>query len=557
MTQDPDAQAESGDAPILWTPSPERAAASEMARFLRWLEESGRGSFADYDALWRWSIADAEGFWLAVAAFFDLRFSTPPSRALGSDAMPGADWFPGATLNYTDQLFRWAEAEPDRIAIRWRRETGRGTLTRAEFAARAGALSRRLAALGVGEGDRVVAILPNGPESLIAFAAAASLGAIWSLCSPDMGLAAVVDRFKQIEPKVLIAANGYVHNGREVDRVAFAQEVIEALPTLEKVVSAQILGGAPALPDSDDFEAMTAADGGGAPATVQVPFSAPLWVVYSSGTTGNPKPIVHSHGGILLEAMKFTLHADLKEDDVFQWLTASGWIMWNTQLVALLKGCGLTLFDGAPNTPDMGEVWRFAGETGVTYFGAGAAYFTACMKDGVKPTEVADLSAIRSVSSTGSPLPPEAYDWIYAHVSPDCWLAPISGGTDLAGAFVGGCPLLPVRAGEMQCRWLGMAVEAWDEAGNRLDDAVGELVCTRPTPAMPLYFWGDADGSRLHESYFDTYPGVWRHGDWIRIAPSGGSVIYGRSDATINRRGLRLGSSEIYRAVEGLDEVVD
>ncbi|MEM6440832.1 MAG: acetoacetate--CoA ligase, partial [Pseudomonadota bacterium] len=238
-------------------------------------------------------------------------------------------------------------------------------------------------------------------------------------------------------------------------------------------------------------------------------------------------------------------------------LTASGWIMWNTQLVALLKGCTLTIFDGAPNNPDMGEVWRFAGETCVTYFGAGAAYFTACIKDGVKPTQVADLSAIRSISATGSPLPPEAYDWIYAHVASDCWLAPISGGTDLAGAFVGGCPLLPVRAGEMQCRWLGMAVEAWDEQGNRLDDAVGELVCTRPSPAMPLYFWGDEDGSRLHESYFDTYPGVWRHGDWIRIAPSGGSVIYGRSDATINRRGLRLGSSEIYRAVENLEEVVD
>ncbi|MEM6439888.1 MAG: acetoacetate--CoA ligase, partial [Pseudomonadota bacterium] len=545
MTQavqaDPDAAPDAGDAPILWTPSAERAEASEMARFMRWLSDTGRGDFPDYDALWRWSVEDAEGFWPALAAFFDLRFSSPPTRALGSDAMPGADWFPGATLNYTDQLFRWAEEDPDKTAIRWRRETARGTLARAEFAARAGALSRRLSAFGVTQGDRVVAILPNGPESLIAFAAAASLGAIWSLCSPDMGKAAVVERFRQIEPKILIAANGYVHNGRRIDRGPFVAEVRQALPTLEKTLCARLLERAPALPDSEDFDAATAPDGQGAPPTVQVPFQAPLWVVYSSGTTGNPKPIVHSHGGILLEAMKFTLHADLKEDDVFQWLTASGWIMWNTQLVALLKGCALTIFDGAPNNPDMGEVWRFAGETCVTYFGAGAAYFTACMKDDVKPTEVADLSAIRSVSATGSPLPPEAYDWIYAHVAPDCWLAPISGGTDLAGAFVGGCPLLPVRAGEMQCRWLGMAVEAWDEAGHRLDDAVGELVCTRPSPAMPLYFWGDEDGSRLHESYFDTYPGVWRHGDWIRIAPSGGSVIYGRSDATINRRGLRLG----------------
>lgn len=553
----PPVEASGGDAPILWAPSPERAAASEMARFRRWLAAERGLDFADYAALWEWSTTDLRAFWGALRDFFDLRFSARETTVLGRETMPGAEWFPGARLNYADQIWRHVAEGRERPALIWRAETGEGVLTFGELADRAAALAANLRHLGVQPGDRVAAILPNRPESQIAFLATVSIGATWSLCSPDMGRVAILDRFRQIAPKVLIAADGYVHGGRAVERLTAVREMAAELPGLETLIVVNHLPEAPARPEGALDWAALVEGGEGPPETAQVAFDHPLWIVYSSGTTGNPKPIVHGHGGILLEGVKFSLHADLTERDVFMWLTASGWIMWNTQFAPLLRGGPAAIFDGAPGRPDMGEVWRFAGRAGVTYFGAGAAYFTACLKDGVVPREVADLSALRSVSATGSPLPPEAYDWIYAAVSPDVWLAPISGGTDVSGAFVGGNPELPVRSGEMQCRWLGMRVEAWDENGRALHDQVGELVCTRPTPAMPLFFWGDADGTRLHESYFDTYPGVWRHGDWIRIAPSGGSVIYGRSDATINRRGLRLGSSEIYRAVEGLEEVVD
>ena len=554
----PDAIEDSGDAPILWTPSPERAEASEMARYMRWLKANRGLDFADYAALWDWSTTDLAGFWTSIRDFFDLRFSAPETRVLDRAVMPGARWFEGARLNYADQIWRQVAAgDPDRPAILWRTETAQGALSWRQLADRAASLAANLKAMGVQPGDRVCAILPNVPESQIAFLATASIGAVWSLCSPDMGKAAILDRFRQIAPKVLIAADGYVHQGRSVDRRALADEVLAGLAPGARMIRVPLLPETPPAPEGAAEWAALIEGAEGPPATEQAPFDHPLWVVYSSGTTGNPKPIVAGHGGLLLEALKFTLHADLTEGDTFQWLTSSGWIMWNTQLVPLMKGATVVLFDGAPNRPDMGAVWRFAAQSGVTFFGAGSAYFTACLKDGVVPKDICDLSRLRSVSATGSPLPPEAYDWIYANVAADAWLCPISGGTDIAGAFVGGNPMLPVRAGEMQCRWLGTRVEAWDEEGRPMTDKVGELVCAAPMPSMPLFFWGDDDGSRLHESYFDTYPGVWRHGDWIRIAPSGGAVIYGRSDATINRRGLRLGSSEIYRAVEGLDEVVD
>lgn len=554
----PDAIEDSGDAPILWTPSPERAQASEMARYIRWLKAERGLDFADYAALWDWSTTDLAGFWTSIRDFFEVRFSAPETRVLDRPVMPGAKWFEGARLNYADQIWRQVGAgDPDRPAILWRTETAQGALSWRQLADRAAALAGHLRALGVQPGDRVCAILPNVPESQIAFLATASIGAVWSLCSPDMGKAAILDRFRQIAPKVLIAADGYVHQGRSVDRRALAAEVLEGLAPGARMIRVPLLPETPPAPEGALEWAGLIEGAEGPPVTEQVPFDHPLWVVYSSGTTGNPKPIVAGHGGLLFEALKFTLHADLTARDTFQWLTSSGWIMWNTQLVPLMRGARVVLFDGAPNRPDMGAVWRFAAQSGVTFFGAGSAYFTACLKDGVVPKEICDLSKVRSVSATGSPLPPEAYDWIYANVAADAWLCPISGGTDIAGAFVGGNPMLPVRAGEMQCRWLGTRVEAWDEAGRPMTDKVGELVCAAPMPSMPLFFWGDADGTRLHESYFDTYPGVWRHGDWIRIAPSGGAVIYGRSDATINRRGLRLGSSEIYRAVEGLDEVVD
>ena len=539
--------------PILWTPSNERAQASSMARFIRWLEAERGLTFADYHALWNWSVTDLDGFWTAIVAFFDLPISGW-SEVLPEARMPGADWFPGATTNYATQMLRHAENRPGDVALILQSETiGRQELTWAELRDRVGAAQAGLRVMGVQKGDRVVAILPNTPDALISFLATVSLGAIWSLCAPDMGHVAILDRFRQIEPKVLIAQDGYVHGGKTIDKRPVLDQIAAELPSLAHKVMISTLGDTPA--GWTPFAALQAAPQ--VPQIVPVEFSHPLWIVYSSGTTGNPKPIVHGHGGVLLEAAKQSLHQDLGPTDRFCWLTSSGWIMWNAQWAALGQGATVAMFDGAPNHPDMLEVWRFVAREHLTYFGAGAAFFMGCEKAHIQPGTDLDLTALRSLGSTGSPLSQEGYDWIYAQVKSDLWLAPISGGTDFAGAFVLGHPMMPVRAGEMQCRALGNAVRAYDPDGNELIGEVGELVCTSPLPSMPLMFWGDEDGSRLYESYFDTYPGVWRHGDWISFTETGGSIIYGRSDATINRRGLRLGSSEIYRAVEALPQVMD
>lgn len=539
--------------PILWQPDPARAEASTLAQFIRWLEAELRLTFSGYDALWEWSVTDLEGFWTAIIAFFDLPVAGW-TEVLPERKMPGADWFAGAQTNFAAQMLRHAAARPDDEAIVLHSETfGRQVLTWAELNSRVGAAQAALEEMGVVQGDRVVAVLPNAIEALVAFLASASVGAVWSLCAPDMGHVAILDRFRQIEPKVLIAQDGYIHAGKQVDRRDLLEGIAAGLPSLQHRVMVQGIAEVPqgwtswtrmeAAPQEPEFR--------------QVPFSHPLWIVYSSGTTGNPKPIVHGHGGVLLEGAKQSLHQDLSAKDRFCWMTSSGWIMWNSQWGALGQGATVVMFDAAPNHPDMLEAWRMVANERLTYFGAGAAFFMGCQKAGIRPGAELDLSALRSVGATGSPLSQEGYDWIYGQVKQDMWLAPISGGTDLAGAFVCGNPMMPVRAGEMQCRALGNAVRAFDEAGQELIGQVGELVCTAPLPSMPLYFWGDEDGSRLHDSYFDTYPGIWRHGDWIEFTPEGGSVIYGRSDATINRRGLRLGSSEIYRAVEGLDAVMD
>ena len=539
--------------PILWEPDAARAQASTLAQFIRWLEAERGLVFADYHALWAWSVSDLEGFWTAIIAFFDLPIAGW-SEALPDRKMPGADWFPAAETNFAAQILRHAATRAGDEAVILQSETfGRQVLTWGDLQSRVGAAQAALRDMGVGQGDRVVAVLPNAVEALVAFLATASLGAVWSLCAPDMGHVAILDRFRQIEPKVLIAQDGYVHAGKRIDRRALLEGIAAGLPTLAHQVMVPALHDVPA--GWTDWAVMQAQPQ--VPQIVSVPFSQPLWIVYSSGTTGNPKPIVHGHGGVLLEGAKQSLHQDLSAKDRFCWLTSSGWIMWNSQWTALGQGAVVALFDAAPNHPDMLEAWRMVARERLTYFGAGAAFFMGCQKAGVRPGEVLDLSALRSIGATGSPLSQEGYDWIYAQVKRDVWLAPISGGTDLAGAFVCGNPMMPVRAGEMQCRALGNAVRAYDEAGREVIGQVGELVCTAPLPSMPLCFWGDTDGSRLHDSYFDTYPGIWRHGDWIEFTPEGGSVIYGRSDATINRRGLRLGSSEIYRAVEGLDAVLD
>lgn len=539
---------------LLWTPSEERAAASTMAQFENFLRDSRGLVFEDYNALWRWSISDLEGFWSAIWEHFDLRASVPPSRMLGKRDMPGAEWCPGAMLNFVDQVFKHVEGRADQPAVICQSETfGRSELSWVELRSQVASVAQHLRAMGVVQGDRVVAILPNTETALVAFLAAASLGAAWSICAPDMGHVAILDRFKQIAPKVLIAQDGYVFGGQMIDRRDVLEEIGAGLPSVAQFVTLPVAGELPKGHVS--WDSLTGDDV--ALAATQVPFDQPLWIVYSSGTTGNPKPIVHGHGGIGIEMAKQSLHHDLRSGDRFCWLTSSGWIMWNVQFLALGQGATVCQYDGAPNHPDLMTLWRFVAEEKISFFGAGAAFFAGCLKAGVVPRDAVDLSALRSMGSTGSPLSVDAYDWVYRDVKRDVWLAPISGGTDLAGAFVLGHPGMPVRAGEMQCRALGNAVRAFDLLGNELVGEVGELVCTEPLPSMPLFFWGDEDGSRLFESYFDTYPGVWRHGDWISIDEKGASVIYGRSDATINRKGLRLGSSEIYQAVEGLDSVLD
>ncbi len=539
---------------ILWSPSVERYQASTMAAFERYLSKKHELTFSDYNDMWRWSISDLNSFWGAIADFFELRFFEQPQKILNKRAMPGAEWFVGAKVNYADQILSKTGRLAEQVAFVSNSETfGRKELTWNNLKRSVASVAENFKKMGVTKGDRVVAILPNTEVALIGLLATASLGAVWSLCAPDMGHVAILDRFKQIKPKLMIAQNGYIHAGKTIDRSDLLRTIKHGLESLDALITIPVIehGYEGTYTWSDLLNANADFD------PVPVPFDHPLWVVYSSGTTGNPKPIVHGHGGILLESMKQSLHHDLTEKDRFCWLTSSGWIMWNAQWTALGQGARVVAFDGAPNYPDMGRVWEVIAEEGVTYFGAGAAFFEGCIKANVVPQENFDLRALRSMGSTGSPLSGDAYDWIYQKVKSDLWLAPISGGTDLSGAFVLGHPGMPVRKGEMQCRALGNAVRAFDEDGRDLIGQVGELVCTEPLPSMPLYFWGDKDGSRLYESYFDTYPGVWRHGDWIEITQDGGSVIYGRSDATINRKGLRMGSSEIYQAVEGLSEIRD
>ncbi|HEY0844861.1 MAG TPA: acetoacetate--CoA ligase [Noviherbaspirillum sp.] len=542
----------------LWTPRPERIAGSRMHDFMQWVGREKKTTLDDYDALWNWSVDHLEDFWEAVWQYFDIRSSAPYSRVLDAQKMPGATWFEGSRLNITEQVFRFHQGEAgNRPAIIGKSEL-RPTveLSWSEFRRQIGSVANALRSMGVKPGDRVVSYLPNIPETAVAFYACASIGATWSSCSPDMGTPSVLDRFGQIEPKVLLAVDGYRYGGKDFNRLDVVESLVEALPTLEEVVLLPYLNPKARLPETLLWQDLLAYD-----STMrfeQLPFDHPLWVVYSSGTTGMPKPIVHGQGGVLIESLKgHGLHSDIGEDDRFMWFSTTGWIMWNSQVTGLLLGATIAVYDGNPGYPDLGVLWQFAEEAKLTVFGAGAAYFANCMKAGIAPKRIADLGAVRTIGSTGSPLPAEAFAWIYEQLGDDILLASISGGTDIAAAFVGACPILPLYAGEMQCRCLGIAVYAMDEQGKPLLDEVGELVVTRPMPSMPLYFWNDPDGKRYRESYFDTYPGWWRHGDWLRITPRGGAIIYGRSDTTINRHGIRMGTSEIYRVVEHMPEILD
>jgi acetoacetyl-CoA synthetase len=545
--------------PILWTPTPERIERATLTGYTRWIEERHGLELPDYAALWEWSTTDLEAFWASIWERFDVLASSPYERVLGSREMPGAEWFPGARLNFAEHVLR-PRVDGD-VAIRHASELRPlDSATQGELREQVAQLAEGLRSLGVGIGDRVVAYLPNIPEAVAAQLACASIGAIWSSCSPDFGARSVIDRFAQIEPRVLLAVDGYRYGGRDFDRLGVVRELLAALPTVEHTVllgyldqEASVAGlrGGIRLRDLEER-------GKGAELVFeQVPFDHPLWVLYSSGTTGLPKAIVHGHGGVTLEMLKkMHLHVDLQADDRLFWFTTTGWMMWNFVIGALLSDASVVLYDGNPGTPDLGVLWDLAEQAGVTCFGVGAAYISNCQKAGLRPSQGRDLSRLEAVGSTGSPLSPEGFAWVYEELG-DIWLFSTSGGTDVCTAFVGGVPTLPVYRGELQARSLGARVESWSPEGKPLVNEVGELVITEPMPSMPLFFWGDTDGSRYRESYFGMFPGVWRHGDWIEITDRGTAIITGRSDATINRGGIRMGTSEIYRAVLAVDEVVD
>ena len=585
----------------------------QIRLYQNWLRETRGLSFADYDALWRWSTSDLDAFWQSIWDYFDLQSPTPHSAVLASNTMPGAQWFPGAQVNYVQQVLRHVQPAhaAGMPAVISRNEQGlQRELSWPELQRQVAALALHLRAQGVAKGDRVAAYLPNIPEAIVAFLACASLGAIWSICAPDMGTHAVLDRFKQIAPKALIAVDGVHYAGKDIDRREVLQELRQGLPSVQHVVLAPNLNSSIKIADTADYTSVTARNDADTAAFEPewLAFDHPLWIVYSSGTTGLPKPIVHGHGGMVLVALQLKgLHNDIgcsyepnSWGERYHWYSSTGWVMWNAQVSGLLGGTSCVIFDGSPggskDKPDWGTLWRFAAETGVTSFGSGAAFYANCMKAGVDLSACGDLSRIRGLGSTGSPLsaevqqwgtdqfrkirqmsdagPPQADKTPLGELGGDIWWNNLSGGTDFAGAFIGGNRDLPLVPGVMQCRQLGAAVEAWSEEGQPVMDEVGELVCTQPIPSMPLFLWGDTDGTRYLSSYFDMYPAghgrqpgggdgpaemgpVWRHGDWIKLLGEGGCIIYGRSDATINRHGLRMGTSEIYSAVEALPEVLD
>ncbi|MGH2955641.1 MAG: acetoacetate--CoA ligase [Solirubrobacterales bacterium] len=550
----------------LWEPSPETVERSQMTAYMRWLATERGVEANDYASLWGWSVSELEDFWASIWAYFQVESSGDYGQVLPERVMPGARWFEGAELSYPEHIFRGKG--DDEVAVLYASELRElSELRWGELRRQVAAVAEGLRSLGVARGDRVVAYLPNGPEALVAFLATASLGAIWSSCSPDFGPGSVVDRFAQIEPKVLFTVDGYRYGGKDFDRLDTIAEVASQIPDLERIVVFPYLSASPELSrlEGNDAEAppmtweqLTDLGAGAELHFERVPFDHPLWVLYSSGTTGLPKAIVHGHGGILLEQLKkLNLHVDAQPGDRLFWFTTTGWMMWNFLVGGLLTPASIVLYDGSPGNPDMGVLWDLAERTGMTCFGTSASYIAACMKAEVEPGEGRDLSRLRSVGSTGSPLAPEGFEWVYEHVGRDTWLFSTSGGTDVCTAFVGGVPTLPVYRGELQGRALGAKVEAFDEDGNAVIDRVGELVITEPMPSMPVFFWGDADGSRYRASYFERYPGVWCHGDWIEITSRGTAIIYGRSDSTINRQGVRMGTSEIYRAVAAVPAVTD
>jgi acetoacetyl-CoA synthetase len=542
---------------VLWQPSPESTRGTRIAAFAAEVAQRRGLSFGDpvgYDALWRWSVDHLDQFWGDLARWTGVA-DVPDDRVLPRRAMPGAEWFPGTTVNYAEQVFRQSTTDHPAV-IATAEDTDPVELSWAELRGQVGAFAATLRRLGVRPGDRVAGYLPNVPEAVVAFLGAAAVGAVWSACAPDFGSRAVLDRFAQIEPTVLVAVDGYRFGGREFDRRAVVAELRAALPSVRTTVSVPRL-----FPEELPDGALAWAD---AVADVQdpvfepTPFDSPLWIVYSSGTTGLPKGIVHGHGGVVLEQRKSAeLHMDVGVGDRFSWYASTAWIMWNIATSTLLSGCTLVVHDGAPGYPALDAQFALAARAGTTYLGTSAGYLSACEKAGLRPGEQHDLSALRGVGSTGSPLPASTYRWVYDAVAEDVLLGSLSGGTDVATGFIGASPLLPVTAGELQRPMLGVAAAAWSPDGEPVTGELGELVITEPMPSMPLRFWGDPDGERYRSAYFEPWPGVWRHGDWMEVTERGTCVITGRSDSTLNRGGVRMGTADIYAAVESVPEVLD
>jgi acetoacetyl-CoA synthetase len=556
-----------------WCPSPERIARSRLTAFMKWLAREQGRTFTDYESLWRWSISEPQEFWAAAWKFLELRAHRPWKQVMSADLMPHTRWFDGAELNFVDQVF--AHRGLAGAALIYDSEAkGQGELSWPELERQVAALAASLKRLGVVPGDRVVAYLPNVPEAVVGFLATASLGAIWSVSAPDMGPLGVVDRFRQVGPKVLIACDGYRFAGKPFDRREAIEGIVTQLPSLQGMVWVPLLDRSSSPPSSAarlQCLSWNEATAGDAPLEVRpVAADHPLWILYSSGTSGLPKAIVHGHAGMIANgAMTQAIHSDIGPGDRVFWTSSTSWMVWNAHVCSLLVGATLVLFDGAPAgtgaEPDWLTLWRLAERTRVSFFGGGAAFHHACMKAGIAPGSTLDLSALCTIASTGSPLSADGYRWLLDKVKSDAWINCVSGGTDICGAFVGGVPTLPVHVGEMQCRLLGAAVQSFNDAGQPVMDEVGEMVCTKALPSMPLRFWGDVDNARYMESYFQEFrmpdgAPVWRHGDWLRLVPRAqatGAVIYGRSDATINRQGIRMGTAELYRAVEGFDEITD